>query len=64
MSIDEIIAGVNAMLEQYYRFEAPLKAMATVYDRHEKEQDKIRSLADLYLKELTQLDKLRRFLPV
>lgn len=154
LSIDEIVAGVNAMLERYYRFEAPLKPgavellaqlrengvkmcvatatdrylveaalgrcgvlscfgkiftcseagsgkdkpdifeaalrflgtkkaetvvfddalyairtakeagfpVAAVYDSHEKAQDEIRELADLYLEDLTQLDKLQKFL--
>ena len=154
-SIDEIMDGVNAMLERYYRFEVPLKpgaaellerlrqsgvrlciATATdrhlveaaldrcgvlscfgeiftcnevghgkdepdifeaalrflgtrkeetlvfddalyavrtakeagfpvvaVYDSHEKAQDQIRMLADVYLEELTQLDKIRKYLP-
>ncbi len=156
LSVDEITSGVNAMLEQYYRFEAPLKAgaaqlleqlrtsgvklciatatdrclveaalercgvlshfgeiftcnavghgkdephifeaalrflgtrkpetivfddalyairtakeagfpVAAVYDRHEKAQDQIRALADVYLEELTQLNRLRKYLPV
>lgn len=155
LSIDEIMAGVNAILEQCYRFEAPLKEgaaelleqlrisgvklciatatdrylveaalercgvlsrfgeiftcngvghgkdephifetalrflgtrksetivfedalyairtakeagfpVAAVYDGHEKAQDEIRALADVYLEELAQLDKLRKFLP-
>lgn len=155
LGIDEIIAGVNAMLEQYYRFEAPLKEgaaelleqfrtsgvklcivtatdrylveaalercgvlscfgeiftcnavgygkdepyifekalrflgtkktetiifddalyairtakeagfpVAAVYDSHEKAQEQVRALADVYLEELTQLDTLREFLP-
>ncbi len=155
LSIDEIMDGVNAMLERYYRFEVPLKpgaaellerlrqdgvklciATATdrhlveaaldrcgvlscfgeiftcnevghgkdepdifeaalrflgtrkeetlvfddalyavrtakeagfpvvaVYDSHEKAQDQIRMLADVYLEELTQLDKIRKYLP-
>ena len=154
LSIKEIMAGVNAMLERYYRFEAPLKAgvielleqlresgvklciatatdrflvkaalercgvlscfgriftcgevgrgkdephifeealrflgtqksetvvfedalyavrtakeagfpVAAVYDSHEKERDKVRALADVYLEELTQLDKIRKYL--
>lgn len=154
-SIDEIIDGVNAMLERYYRFEVPLKPgvaellerlrqngvklciatatdrhlveaaldrcgvlscfgeiftcnevghgkdepdifeealrflgtekaetvvfddalyavrtakeagfpVAAVYDSHEKAQDQIRMLADVYLEELTQLDKIRKYLP-
>lgn len=156
LSIDEIMSGVNAMLERYYRFETPLKSgaaelleqlrisgvklciatatdrylveaalercgvlshfgeiftcngmghgkdephifeaalrflgtlksetivfddalyairtakearfpVAAVYDSHEAAQDEIRVLADVYLKELTQLDTLRKFLPV
>ena len=36
--------------------------VAAVYDDHEKAQSEIRELADLYLKDLTQLDKLRKFL--
>ena len=154
-SIDEIMDGVNAMLERYYRFEVPLKpgvaellerlrqdgvklciatatdrhlveaaldrcgvlscfgeiftcnevghgkdepdifeaalrflgtrreetlvfddalyavwtakeagfSVAAVYDSHEKAQDQIRMLADVYLEELTQLDKIRKYLP-
>jgi len=156
LSIDEIVAGVNAMLERYYRFEAPLKPgvaellaqfrekgvkmcvatatdrylveaaldrcgvlsyfgevftcsevgcgkdkpdifeaalrllgtkkaetlvfddalyairtaketgfpVAAVYDSHEKAQDEIQDLADIYLEDLTQLDKLQKFLSV
>lgn len=156
LSIDGIMAGVNAMLERYYRFEAPLKPgvaellaqfrengtkmciatatdrylveaaldrcgvlscfgkiftcsevgygkdrpdifeaalrflgtkkaetvvfddalyavrtakkagfpVAAVYDSHEKAQNEIRRLADIYLEDLTQLDKLQKFLPV
>lgn len=156
LSIDEIVAGVNAMLERYYRFEAPLKPgvaellaqfrekgvkmcvatatdrylveaaldrcgvlsyfgkiftcgevgygkdkpdifeaalrllgtkkaetlvfddalhailtakeagfpVAAVYDSHEKAQDEIRDLADIYLEDLTQLNKLQKFLSV
>ena len=156
LNVSEIIAGVNAMLERYYRFEAPLKPgaaellgwlrekgvklcvatatdrylveaalercgvlpcfgaiftcnevgcgkdeprifeealrfleteraetvvfddvlyairtakkagfpVAAVYDSHEKAQTQVRALADVYLNELTQLDKLRKFLPV
>ena len=155
LSIDEIMDGVNAMLERYYRFEVPLKPgvaellerlrqdgvrlciatatdrhlveaaldrcgvlscfgeiftcnevghgkdepdifeaalrflgtrreetlgfddalyavrtakeagfpVAAVYDSHEKAQDQIRMLADVYLEELTQLDKIRKYLP-
>ena len=155
LSIDEIMAGVNAMLEQYYYFEAPLKEgaaelleqlrtsgvklcivtatdrylveaalkrcgvlshfgeiftcnavghgkdepyiferalrflrtkksetivfddalyvirtakeagfpVAAVNDSHERAQDQVRALADVYLEELTQLDMLRKFLP-
>lgn len=155
LSIDEIMNGVNAMLERYYRFEVPLKPgvaellerlrqsgvklciatatdrhlveaaldrcgvlscfgeiftcnevghgkdepdifeealrflgtekaetvvfddalyavrtakeagfpVAAVYDSHEKAQDQIRMLADVYLEELTQLDKIRKYLP-
>lgn len=37
--------------------------VAAVYDSHEKAQDKIRTLADIYLEELTQLDKFRKYLP-
>ena len=154
-SIDEIMDGVNAMLERYYRFEVPLKpgvaellerlrqsgvklciatatdrhlveaaldrcgvlscfgkiftcnevghgkdephifeaalrflgtrreetlvfddalyavrtakeagfSVAAVYDSHEKAQDQIRMLADVYLEELTQVDKIRKYLP-
>lgn len=154
-SIDEIMEGVNAMLERYYRFEVPLKPgaaellerlrqngvklciatatdrhlveaaldrcgvlscfgeiftcnevghgkdepdifeealrflgtekaetvvfddalyavrtakeagfpVAAVYDSHEKAQDQMRMLADVYLEELTQLDKIRKYLP-
>lgn len=32
--------------------------VAAVYDRHEKNSEEIRALADLYLEDLTQLDKL------
>lgn len=155
LSIDEIMNGVNAMLERYYRFEVPLKPgvaellerlrqsgvklciatatdrhlveaaldrcgvlscfgeiftcnevghgkdepdifeealrflgtekaetvvfddalyavrtakeagfpVAAVYDSHEKAQDQIRMLADVYLEDLTQLDKIRKYLP-
>ena len=155
LSIDEIMGGVNAMLEQYYRYEAPLKSgikellallrqrdvkmcIATATDRylveaalercgvlsyfgeiftcnevgrgkdepyifeaalrflgtekaetvvfddalyairtakeagfpvvavcdsHEKSQDEIHALADVYLDDLTQLNKLRKLLP-
>ena len=155
LSIDEIMDGVNAMLERYYRFEVPLKPgaaellewlrqdgvrlciatatdrhlveagldrcgvlscfgeiftcnevghgkdepdifeealrflgtekaetvvfddalyavrtakeagfpVAAVYDSHEKAQDQVQALADVYLEELTQLDKLRKHLP-
>ncbi|MEY8233071.1 HAD hydrolase-like protein [Oscillospiraceae bacterium 50-16] len=95
LSIDEIMNGVNAMLERYYRFEVSLKPgvaellaqlqasgvklciatatdrylveagfpVAAVYDSHEKAQDQIRMLADVYLEELTQLDKIRKYLP-
>ena len=38
--------------------------VAAVYDRHEKAQDQIRALADVYLEELTQLNRLRKYLPV
>lgn len=38
--------------------------VAAVYDRHEKTQDGIRALADIYFEELTQLEKLRKFLLV
>ena len=38
--------------------------VAAVYDSHEKNQEEICTLSDLYLKDLTQLDKLRNFLPV
>ncbi len=154
LCVDEIMNGVNAMLERYYRFEAPLKAgvielleqlresgvklciatatdrflveaalercgvlscfgeiftcgevgrgkdeprifeealrflgtqksetvvfedalyairtvkeagfpVAAVYDSHEKERDKVCTLADVYLEELTQLDKIRKYL--
>lgn len=156
LGVDEIMSGVNAMLEEYYRFKAPLKPgaaelleqlrikgvklciatatdrylveaalercgvlscfgeiftcngvghgkdephifeaalrfletqksetivfedalyairtakeagfpVAAVYDGHEAAQDEIRALADVYLEELTQLDTLRKFLPV
>lgn len=37
--------------------------VAAVYDSHEKAQDKVRALADIYLEELTQLSKLRKYLP-
>ena len=37
--------------------------VAAVYDSHEKAQDKVYALADVYLEELTQLDKLRKYLP-
>lgn len=37
--------------------------VAAVYDGHEKAQDQIRMLADVYLEELTQLDKIRKYLP-
>ena len=37
--------------------------VAAVYDSHEKAQDQIRMLADVYLEELTQLDKIRKYLP-
>lgn len=155
LSIDEIMVGVNTMLERYYRFEAPLKSgvvelleqlcrsgvklcivtatdrylveaaldrcgvlscfgeiftcnevghgkdepyifeaalrflgtpkaetivfddalyavrtakeagfpVAAVYDSHEKDQDQVRELADVYLEELTHLDKLGKYLP-
>lgn len=155
LSINEITAGVNAMLEQYYRFEAPLKEgaaelleqlrgsgvklciatatdrylveaalercgvlsyfekvftcnevshgkdepyifeaalrflgtpktetivfddalyairtakeagfpVAAVYDSHEKAQDEVRALADVYLEKLIHPDKLRKCLP-
>lgn len=36
--------------------------VAAVFDRHEKEQAAVRSLADLYLEDLTQRDKLREHL--
>ena len=36
--------------------------VAAVYDSHEKERDKVRALADVYLEELTQLDKVRKYL--
>ena len=36
--------------------------VAAVYDSHEKAQDQVRILADVYLEELTQLDKLRKYL--
>ena len=38
--------------------------VAAVYDSHEKNQEEIRALSDLYLKDLTQLDKLKNYLPV
>ena len=38
-------------------------SVAAVYDSHEKAQDQIRMLADVYLEELTQLDKIRKYLP-
>lgn len=154
LSIDEIVAGVNAMLERYYRFEAPLKPgaaellaqlrengvkmciatatdrylveaaldrcgvlssfgkiftcgevgcgkdkpeifeaalrflgtkksetvvfddalyairtakeagfpVAAVFDSHERAQNKIRDMADIYLEDLTQLNQLQKFL--
>lgn len=37
--------------------------VAAVYDSHEKAQDQIRMVADVYLEELTQLDKIRKYLP-
>lgn len=156
LSIDEIMAGVNTMLEQYYRFEAPLKSgaaellkwlqgngvkmciatatdrylveaalercgvlscfgkiftcneighgkdephifetalrflgteksetvvfddalyairtakaagfpVAAVCDSHEKAQDQVHALANIYLEELTSLNKLRKHFPV
>ncbi|MDE7171441.1 MAG: HAD family phosphatase [Oscillospiraceae bacterium] len=155
LSTDEIMSGVNAMLEQFYRYEAPLKPgikellallwqknvkmciatatdrylveaalgrcgvlscfdgiftcnevghgkdephifeaalrslgtkmtetivfddalyairtakgagfpVAAVYDSHEGAQDEVHALADVYLDDLTQLNKLRKFLP-
>ncbi len=36
--------------------------VAAVYDSHEKERDTVRALADVYLEELTQLDKVRKYL--
>ena len=38
--------------------------VAAVYDSHEKAQDQVRALADVYLEELTHLDKLVKYLPV
>jgi HAD superfamily hydrolase (TIGR01509 family) len=38
--------------------------VAGVYDSHEKAQDEIRGLADIYLEDLTRLDKLRKYLSV
>ncbi len=38
--------------------------VAAVCDSHEKAQDEIRALADVYMEELTQIDKLRKYLPV
>ncbi|MCI8910765.1 MAG: HAD family phosphatase [Oscillibacter sp.] len=38
--------------------------VAAVYDSHEKAQDQVRALADVYLEELTQLDRLRKSFPV
>lgn len=37
--------------------------VAAVYDCHEKAQDEIRALSDIYLEELTQLYKLREYFP-
>lgn len=37
--------------------------VAAVYDRHEKNSEEIRALADLYLEDLTQLDKLGSCFP-
>lgn len=37
--------------------------IAAVYDSHEKAQNEVRALADIYLEELTHLNKLRKFLP-
>lgn len=38
--------------------------VAAVCDSHEKNQEEIRVLSDVYLKDLTQSDKLQKFLPV
>lgn len=38
--------------------------VAAVFDSHEKAQDEIRDLADIYLEDLTQLNKLQKFLSV
>ena len=38
--------------------------VAAVYDSHEKGQAQVRALADVYLENLAQLDKLRELLPV
>lgn len=38
--------------------------VAAVCDSHEKNQEEIRVLSDVYLKDLTQLDKLQKFLTV
>lgn len=38
--------------------------VAAVYDSREKAQAEIRALADIYLEDLTQLEKIRRYLPV
>ena len=37
--------------------------VAAVYDSHEKGRDEVRALADVYLENLAQLDKLRELLP-
>lgn len=34
--------------------------VAAVYDSHEKEQDEVRGLSDIYLKDLTQWDEIRK----
>ena len=36
--------------------------VAAVYDSHEKNQEEVRALSDVYLEELTQADKLQKFL--
>ena len=38
--------------------------VAAVCDSHEKNQEEIRVLSDVYLKDLAQLDKLQKLLPV
>ena len=50
-----------------YAIKAAKKAgfpVAAVCDSHEKNQEEIRVLSDVYLKDLKQLDKLQKFLPV